>query len=164
MAYEIFKRSIVRTEDLVLAIAPHGRIALNAACTRLFEAAHVEAVRILWDKERCGIALQATVKGQDDSYSVAFSRGRSASITVRSFFRHIDWTANKRVTLPASWDHELRVLKADLPPKFVGTKTGSSAGIGSGDGRASGKGIPRSPGASGNIRNWIALHETDTKK
>lgn len=119
MAYEIFRRNSARVEEPAIAIAAHGRIAFNASCTRLLEAAGVVAVKILWDKDKCGIALQATVKGDTDSYSVVFSPGRSASITARSFLKYIGWSANNRQTVPARYDHELRTLKAELPPRFV---------------------------------------------
>jgi len=122
MTYETFTRNNVIVEEPALALAPRGRIALNAASTRIFESAGVKAVKILWDKEKRGIALQAADRGERDTYSVAFSKGRSASVTTRAFFRYIGWTASRRLTVPAKWNPELRILEAELPARFVGVQ------------------------------------------
>lgn len=119
MAYETFERSSVRVEDPMLTVLADGRITLNAAASRLFQGVGVEAVRILWDKNRCGIALQGASKGDKNSYSLAFSRGRSASISPKAFLNHIGWTATKRQTVPAKWEPRQKMLEAELPSKFV---------------------------------------------
>ena len=122
MAYEIFERSAVRVGDPTLSVLPDGRIALNAAASRLFQGAGVRAVRVLWDKRKYGIALQAVDKGEDNSYSVSFSRGRSASISAKAFLSHIAWSSTKRQTTPAKWDPERRMLEAALPARFIGRR------------------------------------------
>jgi hypothetical protein len=119
LAYETFTRSIVRIEEPAIALEPQGRLALNAACTRLLEAGGVKAVNLLWDKTKYGLALQAVGKGDKNSYSIAFSRGRSALITARAFFRYIGWSAKQRVTVPARWDSKLRMIEAEIPSRFL---------------------------------------------
>ncbi len=119
MAYETFERSSFRVEDPTLSILPDGRIALNAAASRLFQGAGFKAVRILWDKHKCGIALQGVNKGDKNSYSLAFSRGRSASISPKAFLTYIGWISTKRQTLPARWEPKQKMLEAELPSKFV---------------------------------------------
>jgi hypothetical protein len=119
VAYETFERSSVRVEDPMLSVRPDGRITLNAAASRLFQAAGVKAVRILWDKIRCGIALQGVSKGDKNSYTVSFSRGRSASITPKAFLTYIGWTSTKLQTVPARWEPKQKLLEAELPSKFV---------------------------------------------
>jgi hypothetical protein len=119
MTYEVFERSVVRVEDPMLSVLPDGRITLNAAASRLFQGAGVKTVRILWDKRRCGIALQAVSKGEDNSYSLSFSRGRSASISPKAFLSYIGWSSAKRQTVPAKWEPKQKMLEAELPAKFV---------------------------------------------
>ena len=122
MAYETFERRSVRIEDPALAVAPNGRIALNAAATRLLEKSGVKAVKILWDRTTCGIALQAAPKDDKDSYSLAFSSGyHSATLAAKAFVRHIGWTSKSRQTVFAKWNEQKKMLEAQLPSHFVGT-------------------------------------------
>ena len=119
MAYETFERRSVRVESPMLSILGDGRITLNAAATRLFQGAAIKTVRILWDKNRCGIALQEVSKGDKNSYTLSFSRGRSASISPKAFLSYIGWTSTKRQTVPAKWEPRKKMLEAELPSKFV---------------------------------------------
>jgi len=120
MAYETFVRRSVRIEEPALAVAPNGRIALNAAASRLLEKSGVKAVKILWDKTTCGIALQAAHKEDRDSYSLAFGNGyHSATLAAKAFVRHIGWSSKQRQTVPAKWNEQQKMLKARLPHRFV---------------------------------------------
>ena len=120
MAYEVFERKSVRIEIPALTIAPiaDGRIGLNAAACRLFEKAGVKAVRILWDKSTCGVALLAAKKGDKDAYAIVFG---SRSISAKAFLQHIGWSSDRRQVVPADWDEEQRMLEVKLPSSFVGT-------------------------------------------
>ncbi len=120
MAYETFVRRSVRIEEPALAVAPNGRIALNAAASRLLEKSGVKAVKILWDKTTCGIALQAAHKEDRDSYSLAFGNGyHSATLAAKAFVRHIGWSSKQRQTVPAKWNEQQKMLEARLPHRFV---------------------------------------------
>ena len=119
MAYEVFQRSVARVESPTLSVLPDGRITLNAAASRLFQGAGVKAVRVLWDKSRCAVALQAVKKGDENSYSVYFSRGRSASISPKAFLGYIGWSSAARQTVPATWESTRKMLEAELPSKFL---------------------------------------------
>ena len=122
MAYETFERRSFRIEEPALTIAPtsDGRIALNAPATRLFKEAGVTAVKILWDKTTCGIALQAAAKGDENSYSVAFGDGhRQATFSPKTFLKYIGWSSEARHTVRAKWDAKKRILEAVLPPRYV---------------------------------------------
>lgn len=130
MAYEIFERGVVRVEQPVASILPDGRLTFNAAATRVFEKAGVRTVRVLWDKLNCGIALQACERGDKNSYSIAFSRGRSASVSLKAFLSSIGWSANRRQSVPAEWDASRRMLEAKLPARFVGSRKQKAAGRG----------------------------------
>jgi hypothetical protein len=122
LAYETFERDSVRSDELSVTIAPTGRIFLNAATSRALEGAGVRAVKILWDKEFCRIALQATKKGERNAYSI--SRGgasRSSTLTAKAFLQYIGWSAGRRQTVTAKWDAQQRMLEAELPARFIKT-------------------------------------------
>lgn len=119
MPYETFERRVTRTEDPALSVLADGRIALNAAATRLFQAAGAMAVKILWDNAKCGIALQVVKKGDKNSYSIYFSRGRSAFISAKTFLPYIGWSSDRSQTVPARWNAQAKMLEAELPSQFV---------------------------------------------
>jgi hypothetical protein len=121
-------------------------------------------VRILWDKDTCGIALQAAQKGDDNAYSVAFSRARSATVTAKLFLQHIGWSANRRQTVHATWDEPRRMLEAKLPARFVSSLARTATEVGDPVQKLAKGAKFRSPGSGGNIRNWMALNEAVPKK
>jgi len=164
MAYETFERKAVRVEDPALTMRPEGRIAFNAAASRLLENAGVRTVRILWDKATCGLAVQAAPKGDSNSYSVAFSRSRSATVTAKLFFQYIGWSSADRQTIPARWDEQRKMMETKLPPKFVANTVRATSGVERPAQKLVRRAKSRSLGASGNIRNWMALNEAVPKK
>jgi hypothetical protein len=164
VAYETFERKSVRVEVPALTVRPEGRIACNAAASRLLENAGVRTVRILWDKETCGIALQAAHKGDGNSYSVAFSRSGSATVTAKLFLQYIGWSSTRGQTVPANWDEQRKMLEAKLPARFVGCAPRAVAADKEPVQKLAKGSRFRSPGASGNIGNWMALNDTVPKK
>jgi hypothetical protein len=122
VAYEVFERRVIRVEQPVLSVLPDGRLTLNAAATRLVQKAGIRTVRILWDKLSCGIALQPCEKGDKNSYTIAFSRGRSASISLKAFLTFIGWSCNRRQPVSARWNPQQKMLEAVLPSRFVGKR------------------------------------------
>jgi hypothetical protein len=129
VAYETFERQSVRIEEPAIAIAPDGKIALNAAATRIFEEAKIQAVKILWDKTKCGIALTSEPKNDISAFSIAFGdRHSQATLTAKTFLRYIGWTADHRQTVRAKWDAQQKMLEAELPPRFVDRDKGSKPG------------------------------------
>jgi hypothetical protein len=125
VAYETFERQSVSIEDPALTVAPivDGRIALNASAARLLKKAGVTAVRILWDKTTCGLAVQAAEKGDENSYSVVFGRGgRQAAFSAKAFLRYIGWSCERRQTVRATWDEQKKMLEARIPSRYVRTR------------------------------------------
>jgi hypothetical protein len=132
VSYEMFERRTVRVEGLALAIDPSGRIALNAASSRALKEAGVKAVKIFWDKQTCGIALQGARKDDRNAYSIAFGKGtRSSTVTAKAFLRYIGWTSARRQTVPARWNEQQKMLEAELPqlpPEEKGSSRNKGAG------------------------------------
>ena len=122
MAYETFERQSVSIEDPAVTVAPlsDGRIALNASAARLLKKAGITAVRILWDKATCGLAVQAAEKGSENSYSVVFGRGgRQAAFSAKAFLRYIGWSCARRQTFRGTWDEREKMLEVKLPSHYV---------------------------------------------
>ncbi|MGA2004887.1 MAG: hypothetical protein ABSG70_15995 [Terriglobales bacterium] len=126
MAYETFERTSFRVSDPTVSVTTDGRIAVNAAASRLLAKAGAKAVRILWDKATCGVALQAAQKSDKNAFAVAFSEGRSAIIAAKGFLKHIGWSADRRQTVSAKWNEQQKMLEAQLPSNFVGWKKGAT--------------------------------------
>lgn len=121
MAYEPFDKLFARVDEPTIAIAPNGRIALNSASCRLLEQAGVEAVRILWDKEVNGIALQSARKADINSYSITFAKGyNAATLGSKSFLRYVGWSSKRRQVISAKWNAQQKMLEAKLPGEFIG--------------------------------------------
>lgn len=125
MAYETFERTSVRVSNPTVSVTTDGRIAVNAAASRLLAKAGAKAVRILWDQAKCGIALQGAQKSDKNAFSVVFSEGRSAIIAAKGFLKHIGWSADRRQTVSAKWNEQQKMLEAQLPSSFVGWKNGT---------------------------------------
>lgn len=121
MPYKVFERSVTRVETPMISVLPDGRITLNAAASRLFQAEQIKAVKILWDEAKRGIALQAAGKDDPNSYSIFFNRGRSATFSPKAFLNYIGWSSKKRQTIPAKWDPAQKMIEAELPARFVGS-------------------------------------------
>jgi hypothetical protein len=103
-----------------MTVRPDGRILFNAATSRRLKRSSVKTVRILWDKDKCGIALQSCQAGDKNAYSIAFPAGsRSPSLTAKSFMRYVGWSAKRPKTTAVKWDERNKILEATLPPKFV---------------------------------------------
>lgn len=127
MGYEPFQRTGVRVESPVLAIAPDGRIVLNAAATRTLAHAGVKHVVILWDKGNRHMALKATTKTDKNGFAVSLlSSGHSSSLRAKSFLMHVGWMAAQRETLPATWNESQRMLEVELPAEHL--RPGANAG------------------------------------
>jgi hypothetical protein len=91
MAYEVFKRTRVRVEEPTVAITPRGTIVFNAAASRMMTIAGIKAVLLLWDK----------------------------SGNRKSFLSYIGWHADKRESLPATWDEKEKMIEITLPSEFI---------------------------------------------
>ena len=112
-----------------MSLTKDGRIALNAAASRLLEKAGAKAVLILWDKTTGGIALQVAQKSDKNAFSVSF-KNRSHTITAKRFLKYIGWTSDRRQTFEARWNAQQKMLEAELPRRFVTLREGKQTTTG----------------------------------
>lgn len=116
MAYELYKRTSVRVDSPTIALIPDGRIAVNAAASRILINAGVKAVVLLWDTVNRKIALKAASRSDGDSYAVSFSPDHHAgTLRAKSFLAHVGWRVPSRVTLPAEWNEKEKMLEVSVP-------------------------------------------------
>jgi hypothetical protein len=123
LAYEVFQRTSVRVDVPVLSIVPGGRVAINAAACRILTQAGIKTVIILWDKDKCKMAVKAAPKGEKNSFTVTFAADlHSGTFAAKSFLQHIGWHATKRETLPTVWNASEKMFELSLPEKYVGAE------------------------------------------
>ena len=123
MAYEVFRRTGVRVEQPTLSLTPDGRIALNAAATRVLIEAQVKTVLLLWDNKNNKVAIKAAPKGDKNAYAVSLvSDKRAGSLRAKAFLSYVGWSAPRREALPAIWNEREKMLEITLPREFVGSR------------------------------------------
>src|SRR5215467_11489026 len=102
MSYQVFKKTATRVETASVTIRPSGRIAINAAATRMLLASGVRSVLLLWDSTNKKIALKAVPQSHGDAFLISIPRRRNAgSVRAKAFLKHIGWKADEPVRLPA---------------------------------------------------------------
>jgi hypothetical protein len=120
MAYEVYARSRVRADAPTVSIRPDGRIAINAAATRILAAAGIKSVLMLWDKQSYRMAIKSASKSDKNAYVVSYApEGHSCTLRAKGFFSYVGWVAPQRETLPASWNESERMFEVMLPPAFL---------------------------------------------
>ena len=119
MAYEVFRKTRVRSGAPAISIVPDGRIGLNATAVRILVGAGIKSVNLLWDKANHKIAVKAAHKSDKDSFAVSVTAKSSGSIRAKSFINHIGWAA-KRETLPATWSEKDGMFEVVLPERYLG--------------------------------------------
>jgi hypothetical protein len=116
MGYEMFERTGTRVASPTISIVPDGRIAINAAASRILLGAGIKSVVLLWDRTNHRVALKAAQKGDKNAFAVSIAPANySGSLRAKSFLSHVGWTARKREMFPATWNEKERMLEATLP-------------------------------------------------
>ncbi len=122
MAYEVFKRTVVRVEQPALSVFTDGRIGINAAAARVLAGAGVKFALLLWDKTNCKLGIKASPKDDENAYAVSIAHGRqSGTVRAKAFFKYIGWSAPRRKMLPATWNEKDKMLEITLPREFIGS-------------------------------------------
>jgi hypothetical protein len=125
MPYELYQRSAVRVDSPTVAIAPGGRIIVNAAGCRILKGAGVKYAVLLWDHSARKMAIKAAARGRD-AFSITFVReGSSGSLHAAGFVRSIGWNATRRENLPAAWNEREKMFEVDLPARHLASSDDS---------------------------------------
>lgn len=121
MAYKVFERTSFRPGEPTLTIGPDARIVLNAAAVRTLQREGVSFVLLLWDERNNRLALKAASEGDKNAFTVSIVPDKhSGSIRAKSFFRHIGWSATRRVPLIVTWNGKGRMFEVNLPTEYLG--------------------------------------------
>jgi len=119
MGYEVFKRTGARVEAPTLSITPDGRISINAAAVRIARESRVKSVVLLWDWTNHRLAIKVTQRGDPNSYALSIASTHTGSLRAKTFLKHIGWRADRRVTIPATWNEKERMFEAQLPVEHL---------------------------------------------
>ena len=113
-------RTGARVEEPTLSIVPGGRIATNAAATRIVLEAGIKRVLLLWYWTNHRIAIKAAKKGDENSYAISVAPGsHSGSLRAKTFLSHIGWNGSKRQMVPTVWNEKEQMFEATLPIKHL---------------------------------------------
>lgn len=107
-----------------LAIAPDGRLFLNAAASRILLGLGAKHVLLLWDKEISKMAVKAVTKSDKNAFAVTIIK-YTATARAKTFFDHIGWNSTRRETLAAIWNPTEKMFEVVLPAKHVGHRVGA---------------------------------------
>ena len=112
--YEIYERKAIRVTFPAISLTPAGKLDFNAAAARKFRENAIEHVLLLWDKDKRKIAIRSIAKRDARSFKVTYSKNHGASISAASFFKFIEWSQTKRITLPATWNADKCMFELSL--------------------------------------------------
>jgi hypothetical protein len=98
-----------------VSIGQSGKIALNAAATRILLEAGIKSVLLLWDKASRKIAIKAAQKSDKNAFAASTVRSSTGTIRAKSFVNHIGWSARDRQKFPAIWNGEEKMFEITLP-------------------------------------------------
>jgi len=123
MAWEVYKRKLMRVGEPSVTLSKMGRIAFNKIASDILYAKGVTEVRCLWDKDsqRCGIQI---AKGKEDGvYPIKFgdATGNGAGFSAVTFMNWLkyDWTETR--SFPADWDEENDMFVFSIPKEHFGS-------------------------------------------
>src|ERR1700722_19571803 len=112
MAYEVFDNKFVKFGSPRLTIS-RGRILFNADAGDILAGVGAKFVHILWDRERCRLAIRPVAKEDGRSFRLTFAKGkRSGAVTAMSFLNSIQWRGLSATVVDASWNKSEGLLEA----------------------------------------------------
>jgi hypothetical protein len=130
MAYERIDKPVgtgVRLDRPMMRVTPKSLV-LNAESNRILSETGISRVWILWDAERCRVALKAAPPDDLAAFGVSRTKipnrkSRQATVGAGTFLKRIGWSPPKRpVSVPADWNEREQQLEANLPPEYILTR------------------------------------------
>jgi len=146
MAYERIDKPLgtgIRLDRPMMRVTPNS-LALNSKSNKILLEAGISRVWILWDAQRCRVALRAAPPDDLAAFGVSRTNGpnrtsRQATVGAGTFLKRIGWNPPERpVSVPADWNEAEQQLEANLPPEYILTHVDASESIRAtkGNGRA----------------------------
>jgi hypothetical protein len=116
MAYEVFVRKARRTGTPSASFQTSGRIALNAAATKILTDLAVEMVLLLWDPVAKKVGIRPAFKKDQKSYKLSRTgKGNGAGFSAVTFFEHIGFDHTKETkSFPAEWNSETQMFEINM--------------------------------------------------
>lgn len=125
MAWEVFSRKVIRTDNPNVTVTTMGRMAFNKSATTYFEKEKVTHVLAMWnsDKSLCGV--KSIVEPEPRAYKLSFGvKGNGAGFSAVTFLNHIkyDWATTR--SFPLNWDDASSMFSFRIPAEFIGKVSG----------------------------------------
>ena len=131
MAWEIYtKESRIKSTAPMLTIGQKlGRITLNRSAAVLFDKeGPVDAVLLMWDKDRMVVGIRPINKKDPRSYGVRYSRSKDKDKAITGaafagvmFLKHIGYDFSTTKAYPIKWNNDESVFEVELPEeRFLG--------------------------------------------
>lgn len=116
MAWEIYKRHVVRTGEPAVTISKMGRIALNMIATGIFQERKVSFAVLLFDRESSRCAVRMATNKDEGAYRITYNeKSNGAGFSAVTFLNYIryDWTKTRAFN--SEWDEKERMFVFSIP-------------------------------------------------
>jgi hypothetical protein len=122
MAWEVYKRQIIRTGEPTVTIGKMGRIAFNMVATDILSGDKATHIILMWDRESKKCAAKIASSKDTGAYKLTFnakSNGSGFSAVTFLNYIHYDWTETR--SFNAEWDDSEKMLIFTIPQQYFGT-------------------------------------------
>jgi hypothetical protein len=119
MGYEVFYRKIRRSGEPAVTFSAKGRMSFNKRGTEEFERNGVEAVLLLWDRDKRLLGVKPTKK-DPRAYQLHYGiKGNGAGFSASTFFKYIGYVEGNTQSLPARWDEKDEMFVIQVPENYL---------------------------------------------
>jgi len=125
VAWEIYKRQIIRTGEPTVTIGKLGRVAFNMAATGILQDHKTTHVVLMFDKDANKCAARIATSKDEGAYTLTYNgkyNGSGFSAVTFLNYIHYDWTQTRAFN--AEWDEEGRMIVFTIPAEYLGASGG----------------------------------------
>ena len=122
MAWEVYKRQIIRTGEPAVTIGKMGRIGLNMVATGILQELKATHAVLMFDREASRCALKVATSKDEGAYTITFnekSNGSGFSAVTFLNYIHYDWTETRAFN--AEWDENGKMFVFSIPKEHFGS-------------------------------------------
>lgn len=122
MAWEVYKRQIIRTGEPTVTIGKMGRVAFNMRAAGILGDHNATHVVLMWNKESSECAAKVASSKEIGAYTLTYNtKSNGAGFSAVTFLNYIryDWTETR--SFNAVWDDSEKMMVFTIPQKYFGT-------------------------------------------
>jgi hypothetical protein len=121
VAWEVYKRQIIRTGEPAVTIGKMGRLGLNMLATAMLQERKVTHVVLLFDQETGKCAVRIATSKDEGAYTLTYNDKSNGSgfsaVTFLNYIRY-DWTETRAYS--AEWDEDGKMFVFAIPKEYLG--------------------------------------------